>query len=503
MAYNEQYKTFISYVMEMKHLDSILQQLNWDREVCLPQKGGAFFTKKRVYLETLLHEKKTNPFFEELVRSLHVRKEEAASPLQADVITIALQDIEKAKKLPETFVIAFSEATSHALNCWEEARRTARWSLFSKPFDRIVDLLREKADLQLEEGMNNRYDALLDEYEKGLRSHDVENLLSPLAHKLPLLFEEITKESDWTQEPVPFYATPDQEFELCSHALSTIGLPSDSYRLDRSFHPMSFGLSPNDLRVTIRKERSPLLSQISAALHEGGHALYEHGLDSEWYGTAKGEAASFGIHESQSRFFELCVGGSASFLEFLLPTMHTVAPLTQAAFPSSAQLYSSYNRLKPTLFRIESSEIQYPLHVYIRYVIEQELLHKKLSVDEVPARWNGLMQQYIGLTPSNDADGCLQDIHWSLGSFGYFPTYVFGTAWCFGIQTAMETEWNLSLDALIKQREFFRINEWLSRHIWSQGRIHTGPELMKGLLKDRLLADTYMHHVEQKYRKNR
>lgn len=501
MTYDEQYKTFLSYVREIKHLDSILQQLNWDREVCLPPKGAHFFTQKRVYLEKLLHEKKTNSFFEEIVRSLHMRHSEAQDPIQSKVVAVALQDMEKAKKLPEDFVIAFSEATSLALDCWEEARKTAQWNLFSNPFSRIVHLLREKADLQKEEGMEDRYDALLDDYERGLRVRDVEALLTPLAHTLPSLFEEITKGEKWENEPHPFHATSEQEDKLCSYVLSTIGLPRDSYRLDRSFHPMSFGLSPHDLRVTIRKERSPLLSQLSAALHEGGHALYEHGLDAAWYGTAKGESASFGIHESQSRFFELCVGGSASFLEFLLPILHAIAPPTKEAFPSSSHLYASYNKLKPTFFRIESSEIHYPLHVYIRYRIELELLHKRLSVDEVPARWNGLMQQYIGLTPNNDAEGCLQDIHWSLGSFGYFPTYVFGTAWCFGIQAAIEKELGLPLEALITQREFFRINEWLSDHIWSQGRIQTGPELMKKIVKNELLADIYVHHVEQKYRK--
>lgn len=495
--YEPNFQKLLSYRKDISLFEGILQQIEWDREVCLPSAGHSFFACKRALLEKLIHEKKTAPWYEEKALELQSLAQQAPSRLHRYNIDLIVEDIQKAKRLPNEFVERFSRATSRSCSAWETAKATNCWNFFEQPFEEVVKLAQEKAKLQLHSFMVHPYESLLDDFEPGLSLQELDTFLKDLAVQLPPLYEQAIQKA----KPVypHFPSTYDQEYALASRALALLNMPYDRFRLDCTEHPATFSLSPNDVRISINKKGSSLIGQLLTALHEAGHALYDLGLDSTWFGTPKAESASMGVHESQSRFFELCVGTSLEFCSHLLPALHEISSEAKQLFISSQDIYNAVNSLKSSLIRVEANEIQYPLHIYVRYLIEKELIEGSLLVKHLPERWQALMQQYIGIAPNNDREGCLQDIHWSLGLFGYFPSYALGTAWSYGLQVAMEKESGVSLMQRIQKKDFYFIISWLSEKVWSQGRLQKGPALMKNILGEQNLATIYIQHLKEKF----
>jgi carboxypeptidase Taq len=284
---------------------------------------------------------------------------------------------------------------------------------------------------------------------------------------------------------------------ICKEVISFIGFDWQRGRLDTSEHPFSIGLHPTDIRITVRHSSPNLLDQIMSGLHEAGHGLYEMGLPRQWYGTPLAEAISCSIHESQSLLWENIIGRSRAFVSHLFSILRAHYPTT-CPFTSKEALYQQLNRVECSLIRTQADEVTYPLHIIMRFEIEKELLTGALSVHDLPQRWSEGMQTMLGCQPPSDKLGCLQDVHWSLGSFGYFPTYTLGSLYAVSFFEAMKQALP-NLESLVSQGELAPIRSWLHEHVWSQGRRFLSHELVTRALGREPSEDDYINYLRAKY----
>jgi carboxypeptidase Taq len=407
------------------------------------------------------------------------------------------RDFSRAKKLPADFVIRLSRECSLAQQAWATAREESRFSKFLPFLKKVLELKRQEA---LHLGyVDSPYDALMDGYEPGSTVAQLTPLLTRLRERLVPLLQRVQSSTAIIDDGCLHQSfEPAKQVEFGRLVLTAMGYDFDRGRLDLSAHPFTTSFHPTDVRVTTRVFEKDLPSCLFSCIHEGGHGLYDQGLDPRYYGTPLGESLSLGFHESQSRLWENCVGRSLAFWRYFYPLLQQTFP-SQLAHVSLDHFYAAINRAVPSLIRVEADELTYNLHIMLRVEIEQALIENRAQAEDLPALWNEKMQSYLGLTPNNDAEGVLQDVHWSMGAFGYFPTYTLGNLYSVQFFEQAKREMPL-INNEIEAGNLLPLRRWLEQKIHRWGRMFTPDHLAQRVTGSKVNPETFLRYLEEKYR---
>jgi carboxypeptidase Taq len=480
---------------------SIRSILEWDMETYMPKGAIGARSTQLELLAGWIHRTRTSPqFFRALSRLIDVASgeimDDRLSAPQIAALKAWRRDYVQAASLPSSFVKKYVKTVSEAMHAWGEAKRHNTFATFLPHLERIVSLSRKKADyLGFQE---HPYDALLDLFEPGMTTH----LLAPLFSRLKLALNALLKAIEaQPQPPCDFLCLsydPAVQLRFSKTLLHAMGVSEEISRLDQSLHPFCQNVHPRDTRLTTRIHPEFLPLAIRATLHEGGHALYHMHLPEEHFGSPLCESASLGIDESQSRWWEVLIGQSAPFWEHFYPILQDFFP-DQLGGISREAFYRALNRVEPSLIRTEADELTYSLHIIVRFEIERALIEGSLRPKEVPEAWNEKMRHTLGVTPAAFSDGCLQDVHWAMGSIGYFPTYTLGNLYAAQFFEAFKKEhphWH----ERVARGELPFIREWLARAICRHGRIWSPHELVMRTTGAPLSEDAFIRYLDAKYR---
>lgn len=480
----------------VRDLETAQAVLAWDQETYMPEGGAEARAHQLSTLSRLSHERLTDDRVGELLESLRSMQE--ARPydsFEASLVRVTRRKYEKAVRLPSDLVAELSETTSRAKQAWKKARAEDTFSEFEPHLERIVELTIEKAEALGYE--DERYDALLDEYEPEMKTARVRQTFSTLRDELVPIVDRISDASSPDADILHQSFDEDRQWDMGIGVLEDIGYDFDRGRQDRSTHPFTTTFSVDDVRITTRFNPQDLSTGLFGSLHEGGHALYEQGIDPSFDRTPLAEGASLGIHESQSRLWENMVGRSRSFWQHYLPQLADSFP-EQLAGVALDTFYRAINTVSPSLIRVESDEVTYNLHIMVRFEIEQALINEDISAADVPGMWRALMDEYLDIRPDGYAEGSLQDIHWSLGAFGYFPTYALGNLMAGQLYEAITADIP-DLHDRIAAGEFGELLAWLRENVHRHGKKFTAEELLERATESGLTADPWVAYIREKY----
>jgi carboxypeptidase Taq len=470
----------------------------------MPPGGGCARADQLGTLQGLAHDKLVSPEIEDLLAKwidpasgqvIEAPGDTWDGPSRA-LLREVWRDFSRAKKLPSDFVKRLGRECSLAQQVWTRARKTSDFRMFLPSLHTVVSMKREEA--QYLGYHDSPYDALLDTYEPGSTVSKLNPLFASLKERLiPLLKRVMASPVTIDDSILSRSYDPQRQVEFGRLVLTAMGYDFDRGRLDLSAHPFTTSFHPTDVRVTTRVYEKELLACLFGCIHEGGHGLYDQGLDPEQYGTPLGDSLSLGIHESQSRLWENCVGRSRHFWRCFYPLLQSMFP-SQLGSVATEQFYAAINRVKPSLIRVEADELTYNLHIMLRFELEQEVIEGRTKVEDLPAAWNDKMRDYLGIMPEQDAEGVLQDVHWSLGAIGYFPTYMLGNLYAVQLYDQAREELP-GLNAEIEAGRLITLKKWLNQKIHRWGRTFTADDLIQRVTGNSLNPEPFLTYLERKY----
>lgn len=492
----KEYVKLIEALKSIKSLESIHNLLDWDQETVMPKEGIHARAKQSAELSYIIHQKKTSKNYENLISKCINPKTKNIKLKSLDYrhqvnLKLILEDFSKAKKLPNKFVKNLAELKSLSSQAWSKAKSEDRFDDFAPYLEKIVTAMRKEADYLSYD--DHPYDALLDLYEPKMTVKEIDKLFKDLKKGLLDITQTLFKIKSGNYSILNQELHEDVQLKFCRSLLPTLGLSESIARLDTSSHPFCNTIANGDIRLTTHIKPIDPFAAISSTMHEAGHGIYEAGLVQEDFGTPIGEACSLGVHESQSRLFETFIGQSKPFIHYLAKALKG-----KLSNLNEKDLYLALNKVEPSFIRIESDEVTYCLHIMIRYELEKQLIEGSLKVKDLREAWNESMVKYLGIRPPTDREGCLQDIHWSAGLFGYFPTYALGNIYAAQIHERLQTSFK-DFDLMVGQGDFSKINSWLNHHIHRFGRERTPKELIETATKKSLSADAYLNYLREKY----
>ena len=498
MTPEQAYQQLLHHARELTYRRSARSVLGWDQEVNMPTNGAKWRAQVLAYLSGQAHRKLTDPRIHDWLSLI-----EESDLIQDPVSDIAVnvreirREYDRAVKLPTEFVEQLARTTSLAQHAWAEARAKADFKLFAPHLAEIIRLTKQKAEYLGYE--DQPYDALLDDYEPGEKTGHVKQLFADLKEELVPFLQTIQAAS--TQPDPSIVENRDYPVErqriLGEMASAAFGLDYRSSRLDVSTHPFSINMGPGDQRITTRFDPRNFNDSFFSILHETGHALYEQNLPQEHFGLPRGSAVSLGIHESQSRTWENLVGRNHAFWQYFYPLTRQMFPKTLADV-SLDDFHFAINAVKPGFIRVDADEVTYNLHIMLRFEIEQAIINEDLPVDDIPSVWNTLVKTYLGLEVPNDRLGVLQDVHWSHGMFGYFPTYALGNL--YGAQFFAKAQKDIpDLETQFADGDFMPLLDWLRKNIYQHGQRHRAHELVEVVTDEPLSHRPLMTYFQNKY----
>lgn len=490
---NQLYTEYTSLMQKAADLHGASAVLEWDQETYMPPKGAEFRGRQLATLAAAAHDILTSEQLESVLTQLATATD--LTPEQQANVALSLKDLEKNKKLPSSFVEEMSRQTSECFNAWIEARRKNDYSLFAPALGKMIALKQQQAKLY---GYKDHpYDALLDDYEPGATVAMLDKVFAKIKDQLPAILDHIKAAGQVSNDCFHKNYPKQQQWDFSMDVLRKMGYDLDAGRQDYAEHPFTTSFSAQDVRVTTRVDENNYASMLWSTIHEGGHALYEQGLPAGEYGLPLGAAASLGIHESQSRLWENCVGRGLDFWHHFFPVLQGYFP-GQLADVSVTDFFKAMNRVEPSLIRTEADELTYHFHVMIRYEIEKGLMEGAIDPADLPQVWNAMYQQYLGVIPPNDVKGILQDVHWSHGSFGYFPTYSLGSFYAaqFFRQAGIDIP---GLKEQLATGNYEPLLAWLRHHIHRHGRRYTSEQLCNMVTGEGLNTEHFMQYIRDKY----
>ena len=492
------YQDLLAQLRGAAVLGSCASVLGWDEQTYLPPAGADHRAEQLATLAGLTHERATSPRIGELLTELEQCGSlgEATSAMAVNVRE-ARHSYDRATKLPRALVEELSRTTTLSQTAWVAARKKSDFAEFQPWLEKMVGLKRQQAEALGYSG-GVPYDALLDEFEPGASSREIAATFAPLRDELVKLVDAIKGSSRRPNVDLLTRRFPlDSQRRFAEDAAKQIGFDFDAGRLDVAPHPFCSGMGPGDCRLTTRYNEQHFPGAFFGALHEAGHGLYEQGLDRAAFGRPMGETVSLGIHESQSRLWENFVGRSRDFWQ------HFFAP-AQQAFPDALtgvgldDWYAAINDVRPSFIRVEADEVTYNLHIMLRFELEQPLISGDLKPADVPAVWNETFTRSFGLTPPDAARGCLQDIHWSAGLIGYFPTYSLGNMYAAQFYDTAQRDLG-DLPAQFARGEFRPLLDWLRTNIHSRGKQLRAGELVQRVTGAPLSHQALIAHLHRKF----
>ncbi len=488
---------FKEKLLELYYIQSIISVLNWDESVYMPKKGATLRASTVAYLTGLLHEKFLSKDLERMLKELKNQlKENKLNPKNSAIIREIWREFEREKKLPLEFVKELAETRSKAQHIWIKAREKSDFKIFLPYLKKVINLKRQEA--KYVGYKDSPYDALLDIYEPYMTTKEVYIILEELKDFLIPFIEKIKKSKIRIKPEIlkdNFLIEKQEKFNKI--LAEKIGFDFEAGRLDVSPHPLTTHFHPQDVRMTTRYDKGDLFYSIGSTIHETGHALYGQGILTENFGTPLGDSASVGIHESQSRIWENIIGRSKPFWSYFYPILQEKfpKPFSKIKFDD---FYKAINYVKPSLIRTEADEVTYNLHIILRFEIEKELVEGTIKAEDLPKIWNAKMKEYLGVDVPNDAEGILQDIHWSLGLMGYFPAYTLGNLYSAQFYSAAKRD-ILNLENKISKGQFHHLREWLRKNIHIHGKFYPAEKLVKKVTGEKLNNKYFIDYIKNKY----
>jgi carboxypeptidase Taq len=473
-----------------------LSLLRWDAAVMMPRGSADVRGEQLAALETEYHALLTAPRITRLMDRAQANIQ-VLSDWQIANLREMRRQRDHAIATPVSLISRLTKAASRAEARWLEARRQGKFELFAPHLEEVVNLVRDKAAL-LGQALNLApYDALVDEFSPGITTADIDAMFKALSRRLPSLIREaIAVQESHAPLALTGKFPPGKQRALIVEVMKAVGFPFDRGRLDESEHPFTEGV-PGDMRVTTRIDPDDIFSGLLGALHETGHAMYDLGLPQEWRDQPVGRDRGMALEESQSLLVEMTVCRSRSFVRYVQPLLAKHFGVSGPEWDIE-NIYTHLNRVKRGLIRVDADELTYPLHIMLRYEIEKQLLSGELAVRDLPEAWNAGMEQRLGIRPANDMEGCLQDIHWAVGSFGYFPSYALGAVIAAQLYDSLRADVP-ALDEQLARGEFSGLLDWLRTNVYSLGSKMLVQDLLKGATGKPLQATSFIRYVEAKY----
>ncbi|WP_409420529.1 carboxypeptidase M32 [Pseudaeromonas sp. ZJS20] len=480
---------------QLHHFAHLSAICGWDQATMMPEGGNDARGAALAELSLLMHERLTAP---ELADWFAAAETENLDPAQRASLKEMQRRYRQASVLPGDLVQAKSLAGSRCEHAWRRQRQENDWSGFLANFQEVVALSREEAAIRAEATGGRPYDSLLDLYEPGMDCAQLDGLFAELQQWLPDLIRQVGERqaTESVLQPQGPFATAAQQ-DLGRQIMGLLGFDFSRGRQDVSAHPFCGGV-PSDVRITTRFDEADFTQSLMGIIHETGHARYEQGLPAQWQGLPVGEARSMGIHESQSLFFEMQLARDPAFIA-LLPPLLEASFGPQPAF-APANLARLYTRVAPGYIRVDADEVTYPAHIMLRYEIEKRLIEGDIQARDIPELWDLRMQQYLGLsTAGNYRDGCLQDIHWTDGSFGYFPSYTLGALYAAQQAEALQQQLGSFASLLSQPEGLGNLFAWLRQHIWQQASLLETDALIRQATGAPLSVAPFRRHLQTRY----
>ncbi len=483
---------------ELSILGGIGSLIGWDQMTYMPKMGAQEKSEQSALISKISHKKVTSEQFWDHIKKLEKESNfKNLSENDKNVVKRLYKDVEKARCVPPDFVEKLSKTTTLAYQEWERAREKKDYKIFSPYLEKIVDLEKEYCTFFNIPGP--KYNTLLDDYEEGMTVDKLRKEFSFLKPELIEILEKI-KNTEFFKNQKKFNGviSPEKQKKICKIILKKMKLPEHSTRLDESTHPFTTSMGNYDVRITTSFNRQGPFFSFFSTIHEAGHALYELGMPKgDYKDTVISDSPSLGIHESQSRFWENMIGRNMSFWKNFFPEFKKIAPKEF----KDIDLFSWYkivNLVEPSLIRVEADELTYCLHVILRFEIETDLMEGKIEVSDLTEVWNEKMDDMLGIYPSNDVEGVLQDMHWSGGNFGYFPTYAIGTIYSAQIFNQISKEFE-NLNSDIENGEFKNILNWLRKNIHNHGRVMMAEDIIRNCCSEGLNSKVFVDYLKDKY----
>ena len=487
----QQYTAHLRKIADTRYAIAVLQ---WDQETYMPAKGAAFRAQQVATLSEISHELFTRESFKNLLQDLMGRAD--LDETAQKNISLSWYDYTQQQKVSGEFVRKLSEATSKSFQAWVSAKTANDFSLFEKDLAGLLELKKQEAALLGFEA--HPYDALLNQYERGCTVALLDRVFAQLQPPLKALLSRITTVPQVNDAFLRQYYAKDKQWQFGLDLMKQLGFDFEAGRQDIAEHPFTTNFSSQDVRLTTRIDENDFSNMTWSCIHECGHGLYEQGLPASAYGLPLGEYTSLSIHESQSRLWENNVGRSLDCWQYFYPLAQQYFPEALGGI-SLQQFYKGINKVQPSFIRTEADELTYHFHVLIRYELEKKLLEGSLAVKDIPAYWNEQYRQQLGVQVPDHTTGCLQDVHWSHGSFGYFPTYSLGSF--YAAQFFAAAEKNIpNLSAAITKGQYKPLLDWLRISIHAHGRRFTSSELCEKITGAPLNIDHFIRYANAKYK---
>lgn len=488
---------FRKYVKKIEQYEEAIGVLHWDLRTGAPKKGMDSRSEVIGMLSTELFKMTISDQMGQYLDTYTQPKEYAKlDQVNQKIVTECKKEYDRSKKIPPEQYEEYVVLTSQSESAWEEAKEQSDFAKFQPYLEKIIDFNKKFIELWGRKG--TPYDTLLDMYEPDMTVAKLDQVFGELRNKLVPLVADI-KQSEHTPDSSLLYQSFDQQKqrEFSLFILEQMGYDFNAGRLDKSAHPFATGLSTGDVRITTNFYPNDISFSLFSSIHEGGHALYEQNISSELEGTLLCTGTSMGIHESQSRLWENMIGRSRPFWDRYLTDLQKHFP---GAFTKVEQdgLYRAVNEVKPSLIRIEADELTYNLHIMIRYELEKALFNGGLQVKDLPGAWNEKYREYLGVNPSSDKEGVLQDVHWAAGLFGYFPSYALGNMYAAQMMNTMQKEIPHT-DQLIAKGELLPIKQWLGDKVHQYGKLLTPSEIIMKMTGEALNPSYLVEYFEKKY----
>lgn len=484
-------------VGEVSDINGAVAVLGWDQETYMPEGGAEARARQTATLEKMAHQKFTSAEVGRLLEELAPwEKEHDYESVEAAGIRYTRRRYEQMTKIPDSVVEKVALARARSYSAWVKARQNSDYESFRPHLEELVELGHTMADaLGYEE---RRYDALLDLFEPGLKTREVETVFAGLKKRLVPLAQDIIRRSAGIDDSFLFQHFPDAEqWKFTMELLPQLGFDLRRGRQDRTEHPFTTRFGPGDVRLTTRIKPNDMSSGLFATIHEAGHGMYDQGIPEELESSGLADASSSAVHESQSLMWENIVGRSREFWSYYFPQLAARFP-EQLRNVTSDQFYKAINKVKPSLIRVDADEVTYNLHIFLRFEIELLMFEGRVDYRHLPEMWNDRMREYLGIVPGCDAEGILQDVHWASGLFGYFPTYTLGHV--LAVQFYNEALKELpGIPADIAAGRFSTLLGWLNRNIHSYGCKLMPAELVRKVTGRGIDIEPYLKYIEEKY----
>jgi carboxypeptidase Taq len=491
----EELKTRLAAIHDLHMARAIL---GWDQHTMMPPKAGPLRAEQLGTLDAFSHDLFIDDEIGKLLEDVR-GYEESLDPDSDDasLIRVTRRDYEKAKRVPTELRAEMTRTGAHALAAWVEAREKSDFSIFLPYLKKNVELTHRYIDCFEGMGYESAYDVLLDDFDEGLKTDAVREVFDELKRGLVPLIAQIAEHSDRVDDSCIHGEIPiEKQCEFALGMLERFGFDHESWRLDPTVHPFAMSAGTTDIRLTTRYDENDLGVSLFATIHEFGHGFYEAGVDPALERTVLSSVTSMGLHESQSRMWENLVGRGLPAWRYFYPKLQEAIP-GQFGDVELDEYYRAINKVQPSLIRVEADEATYNLHIILRFELEQEILSGDLPLEDLPAAWNARMEEYLGIEVPDDAHGVLQDVHWSGGAIGYFPTYALGNVISVQLWDQLLSELP-DLDSQFEQGEFGELGKWLRENLHRHGRKYTSREMLERIVGGPMDPGPYLRYLREK-----